>query len=83
MLACCTAKLIVWAQINTVDIDKAGSIFVSGGNDRLVKVFSYDEGELVAVGTGHSGAVTRAKISPDGKTVVSVGTEGAIFVWSL
>ena len=30
---------------------------------------------------GHSGAITRVKISPDGEKIVTVGAEGAIFIW--
>jgi hypothetical protein len=44
-------------------------------------VWLYDEGDLVAVGAGHSGAITKVKISSDRRIVVSVGTEGAIFIW--
>lgn len=33
------------------------------------------------VGIGHSGAITRIKFSPDQKHIVSVGSEGAIFIW--
>ena len=34
-------------------------------------------------GEGHSGSIIKAKISPDQKTIVSVGSEGAIFFWSM
>lgn len=32
-------------------------------------------------GIGHSGTITRIKFSPDQKHIVSVGSEGAIFIW--
>jgi WD40 repeat protein len=53
----------------------------SGGGDKLVKLWLYDEGDLVASGAAHSGAITKVKISPDRRIVVSVGTEGAICIW--
>jgi WD40 repeat protein len=56
---------------------------VSAGNDRLVKLYLYDEGEPIAVGAGHSGAVNKCRISPDNRIVVSVGAEGAVFIWRL
>jgi cilia- and flagella-associated protein 52 len=65
----------------SVDIARDGVGFASGGLDKSVKYWLYDEGECVAVGFGHSGAVTKVRISPDRQTIVSVGTEGGIFVW--
>ncbi len=68
-------------QITSIDIERDGVYFASGGADRLVKVWLYDEGEPVAVGEGHSGAIQKVRISPDKRIVVSVGSEGAIFIW--
>lgn len=55
-------------EINTVDItEKAGGdLFLSGGNDRLVRLWNYDSGNLLALGRGHSGSITSLKISPIG-----------------
>lgn len=66
-----------------LDIAEKGEVFVSGGADKLVKVWRYDEGVVVATGQGHSGPVQDVKISPDGRRVVSVGKEGGIFIWRL
>ena len=44
-------------------------------------MWGYDEGRCFRVGRGHSGAVTKAKFAPDGEKIVSVGAEGAIFIW--
>jgi len=66
-----------------VDIDADGKMLASGGADQLVKVWLYDEGDCIATGAGHSGAVTRVKISPDRRTLVSVGAEGGIFIWRM
>lgn len=35
------------------------------------------------VGIGHSGEITRVKISPDGKHMVSVSADGVIIRWKL
>ena len=33
------------------------------------------------MGVGHSGEITAVKISPDGRTIVSVSADGAILRW--
>ena len=81
----CTAIRVIEGsteEICSLDIEKKeGRVFVSGGVDRTVKVWLYDEGEIVATGVGHSGAISKVKVSPDNSLIVSVGAEGAIFLW--
>jgi len=69
--------------VKALDIDGEGAIFASGGEDGLVKLWHYDEGDTFAEGTGHSGAINSVKISPDGRTVVSAGSEGAVMIWTV
>ena len=61
---------------NVYDKNREGEHFVSGGEDKMVKIWSYDEGLCYFVGAGHSGAITKITISPDQRTIVSVGAEG-------
>jgi len=70
-------------EINALAITEAGEHFVSGGQDKRVKLWDYDEGICHFQGIGHSGDITKIQISPDQKTMVSVGTEGAIFMWHM
>jgi len=71
-------------EMTSLDVEPgAGETFVSGSGDKSVKLWHYDDGIATAVGTGHSGRVTAVKFSPDMKTIVSVGTEGAIFMWEM
>lgn len=70
-------------EIMTLDAQSSGVMFASGGQDRLVKVWRYDEGDVVATGSGHSGAVNRVRIAPDSTILVSVGEEGAVFIWKM
>ena len=67
--------------MNTLDISPEGNVLVSGGSDKLVKIWGYDEGLCYYDGRGHSGAVTKVKIAPDKSNIISVGSEGAIFIW--
>ena len=69
--------------LNALDITADGKYIVTGGDDKLIKVYRYSEGDCVFTGVGHSTAVASLKISPDMKTVVSVGTDGAILCWKM
>lgn len=70
-------------MLNTLCISSDGSTFVTGGGDKVVKVWGYDEGYCYYEGHGHSGSITACKLSPDQKTVVTVGDEGAVFIWAM
>eukprot|EP01018_Ginkgo_biloba_P019199 Gb_06629 [translate_table: standard] len=69
------------AEMTSLDISPDGTAFVSGGGDREVKLWNYDEGHCYFVGRGHSEPISKVKISPDQQHVISVGEEGAIFIW--
>jgi WD40 repeat protein len=69
------------AELNSLAISASGDLFVSGGADKVVRVWSYDDGIANYKGIGHSGAINRVKISPDQQTIISVGSEGAIMMW--
>ncbi|XP_067164288.1 cilia- and flagella-associated protein 52 [Apteryx mantelli] len=68
-------------SINGMDITSDGTYFVTGGDDHLVKMWDYNEGEVTHVGVGHSGSITRLKICPGNKYIVSVSADGAILRW--
>ena len=48
-----------------------------------MQVWHYDDGLTMNIGTGHSGSVAAVRISPDRKIIVSVGSEGGIFIWRM
>lgn len=70
-------------MMTTLDVMQSGEFFVSGSQDSLIKVWHYDDGLTVATGRGHSGAINAVKISPDQKTIVSVGASGEIIFWEM
>ena len=49
----------------------------------VAQVWRYDEGEVVATGTGHSGPVTKVRVAPDSAILLSAGEEGAVFIWRM
>lgn len=70
-------------ELNALSISREGEHFASGGNDKILRLWDYDEGISYFTGHGHSGNITRVEISPDQRTIVSVGSEGAIFLWHM
>ncbi|NXS98946.1 CFA52 protein, partial [Jacana jacana] len=67
--------------INGMDIALDGMHFVTGGDDRMVKLWDYNKGMVTHIGVGHSGNITRLKICPEKKYIVSVSLDGAILLW--
>ncbi|KAL3790280.1 hypothetical protein HJC23_002906 [Cyclotella cryptica] len=70
------------AGITCLDIQYNGKYFVSGCADKKINVWHYDDGRPVGSGKGHSGTISKVAFSPDQRSVVSVDSEGGIFIWS-
>lgn len=70
-------------ELNAIAITEQGEHFVSGGEDKMVKLWDYDEGLIYYQGVGHSGGITRIAIAPNQQFFVSTGSEGGIFVWKM
>jgi cilia- and flagella-associated protein 52 len=71
------------AEINALSISSDGERFVCGGGEKLIKVWSYDEGFCYHVGVGHSGVIRKAVISPSQDFVVSADDQGGVFIWDI
>lgn len=71
------------SELNSLSISQNGDWFVSSSTDKLLRVWNYDEGMSGHVGLGHSGSISRVVIAPDEQHIVSVGTEGGIFIWKV
>lgn len=67
----------------SIDISPDGREFVTGGDDRLVKVWDFETGELVGVGKGHCGNIKKVVWAPNQSIIVSVGAEGGIYIWKI
>lgn len=52
-------------EINALAILNEGEHYVSGGEDKIVKIWDYDEGIQYFKGVGHSGAINKIAISPN------------------
>lgn len=61
--------------------DVGGRHVLSASHDGTVRIWSAFTAEAVAVLSGHASRVLAVAWSPDGKTIVSGGDEGALKVW--
>ena len=66
-------------ELNALAVTDQGEHFVSGGEDKVVKLWDYDEGIIYFQGVGHSGGITKIAIAPNQQFFVSTGVEGGIF----
>jgi len=68
--------------INAMDISRDGSFYITGGEDRLLKLWSYNEGNVTNIGVGHSDVITKARVCPNESIVASVSADGAVHLWN-
>lgn len=71
------------APVRCIAITPDGQLLVSGGDDRIVKVWNINEGEEIYTLIGHSASVISVAISPDGETLASASTNQTIRLWNL
>ncbi|MEH2117304.1 hypothetical protein [Nostoc sp.] len=60
-----------------------GEYIASGSDDKTVKVWQLNTGELIHTFNGHSAEVYAIAFSADGKTLVSGGKDKTIKIWQL
>jgi len=70
-------------MMTSLDVESTGEFFVSAAADKILKVWHYDDGIPVAYGRGHSGKIKAVKVSPDERSIVSVGSTGEIVFWEM
>lgn len=75
-------------EVNSLSIFKylliwfrSGEYYISGGEDKELKIWHYDEGECKYLGFGHSSSISKVLISPNQEFIISVGIDGSIFFW--
>eukprot|EP00066_Takifugu_rubripes_P006911 XP_003972038.2 PREDICTED: cilia- and flagella-associated protein 52 [Takifugu rubripes] len=72
---------LLTGSINAMDISQSGTHFVTGGDDKLVKVWDYMEGAVTHVGMAHGGSITGIKLCSNSSTLISTSADGAVVLW--
>ncbi|XP_070842614.1 cilia- and flagella-associated protein 52 [Chaetodon trifascialis] len=67
--------------INGMHISEDGRHFVTGGEDKLLKVWDYMEGVVTHIGVAHNGSITGVKLCSNNRTLISTSADGAILCW--
>ena len=67
--------------VHTVLFSSDGTLVLSAGLDRLVRVSDAHSGQAIAALKGHTGSVYHADFSPDGSRIVSASKDGTARVW--
>ncbi|MCU0542859.1 MAG: serine/threonine protein kinase [Oscillatoriaceae cyanobacterium Prado104] len=71
------------ATVNGVAISPQGNILVTASNDKTIKLWHLQTGELIHTYFGHSAPVNAVAISPDGRMLVSGSLDRKIIEWKL
>lgn len=67
-------------SINGMDVSPDGETMVTGGDDKIVKVWDYNGADVKFVGIGHS-EIMKLKICPNERYIVTANHDGSILLW--
>jgi serine-threonine kinase receptor-associated protein len=65
----------------TIEHSDTPSIFITGGSDNWVRMYSFDDGREIEVLKGHHGPVNHVAFAPDTKTFGTASDDGTIRLW--
>jgi U3 small nucleolar RNA-associated protein 13 len=68
-------------EINWIDINHSGELFASASQDRTIKIWSVEEGEVQGVLKGHRRGVWSVKFAPKG-CLITGGSKGLVLTGS-
>ncbi|XP_034657831.1 cilia- and flagella-associated protein 52 [Drosophila subobscura] len=71
------------SSVNCISMNDTGDYFISVGSDLQVKLWDYNKGEVVGVGSEHASSVISAAYSPCLKMFVTGSTDGSLIIWDV
>jgi pleiotropic regulator 1 len=69
--------------VRSVDVDPSNEWFVTGGTDRLIKIWDLASGMLRVTLTGHTHNVRAVRVHPHMKYLFSAGEDNMVKCWDL
>jgi U3 small nucleolar RNA-associated protein 13 len=70
-------------DINAIDISPDDRLFVTASQDRTIKVFNLEDGQVLGVLKGHRRGVFSARFSVTERVLASGSGDGTVRLWSL
>jgi len=70
-------------KVNSAVVSPDGDSIISGGEDRLVKLWRISTHECFATMSGHTDEILCVAISPDGSTIASASKDKTIRTWTV
>jgi U3 small nucleolar RNA-associated protein 13 len=70
-------------DINAIDISPDDKLFATASQDRTIKIFSVEDGQVAGVLKGHRRGVFSAKFSAAERVIASGSGDGTVRLWSL
>ncbi len=70
-----------YTAVIAIALSPDGTRVAAGSKDRTAKIFSVEDGSLLATMTGHGGFVTEVAFGDAGKTLYSASTDGTLRSW--
>lgn len=71
------------ATINTMALSAIGNLLVTGSDDKTVKLWNWQTGQLIHTFFGHSAAIDAVAITPDSRMLLTGGLDRKIIAWHL
>ncbi|KAK9721191.1 cross-pathway control WD-repeat protein cpc2 [Basidiobolus ranarum] len=72
-----------WVSCVRFSPNPANPVIVSGGWDKLVKVWDLSKCKIRTNHIGHTGYINTVTISPDGSLCATAGKDGVVMLWDL
>ncbi|MBD2129759.1 WD40 repeat domain-containing protein [Microcoleus sp. ZQ-A2] len=79
----CIRTLIGHLNVYSVAISPDGQILASCGDDKTIKIWNLNTGELLRTFTGHSDIVWCVTFSPDGQILATCSEDQTVKIWKL
>lgn len=70
-------------DINSIDVSSDDKLFATASQDRMIKIFGVEDGQMIGVLKGHRRGVFSAKFSATERVLVSGSGDSTIKLWSL
>jgi WD40 repeat protein len=79
----CIRTLVGHLNVYSVALNRDGQTLASCGDDKTIKIWKLNTGELLRTFTGHSDIVWSVTFSPDGQILASCSEDKTVKIWKL